>query len=129
MKLKEKIEPYGVKAEAKETIKTYKVSETKTKAYIYKVQAYTEAAAIKEVQSGNVLKECSFTTDVFYQIENWKKEQKKGITMINQNEIVGQFLAGLVHNTMAWEEALDGDVVEDIAKAFVKELNELNGNT
>jgi len=49
--------------------------------------------------------------------------------MINQNEIVGQFLAGLVHNTMAWEEALDGDVVEDIAKAFVKELNELNGNT
>lgn len=47
---------------------------------------------------------------------------------IKQYEEIGKHLAGLIHTTLAWEEALDGDTTEAIAKAFLKELDELNGN-
>ena len=61
---------------SKEKLRTYKVSETKTKAYIYKVQAYTGEEAINQVQENKVLKESSFTTDVFYQIEDVEGSKK-----------------------------------------------------
>jgi len=53
-----------------------------------------------------------------------------------QREKVGKTLAGLVLSTAQWEgfldrnevEPMDGDETADIAKYFLLELDELNGN-
>ena len=45
-----------------------------------------------------------------------------------QLKAIGKSLAELIHNSLAWEEALDGDETADIAKYFLLELDELNGN-
>lgn len=51
-------------------LKVYTIAETTTKVYVYKAGAYTEDEAIKQVKEGNAVKDCSFTLDLFYQIEN-----------------------------------------------------------
>ena len=55
----------------KQKEKIYTVSETITIASIYKVRASTEPEAIDKVRTDNELKKhYSFTTDIFYQIED-----------------------------------------------------------
>ena len=46
---------------------------------------------------------------------------------INQFKQVGKSLAELVHYSMAWEEPLNGDNIDDIVSEFKKEFMELNG--
>ena len=49
-----------------------------------------------------------------------------------QREKVGKILAGLVRSTSeastSWDYCMDGDETADIAKYFLLELDELNGN-
>jgi hypothetical protein len=45
-----------------------------------------------------------------------------------QLEKIGKAAANLVHFSTAWDNPLDGDETEGITKAFLKELNQLNGN-
>ena len=45
-----------------------------------------------------------------------------------QQEAIGAALARLVTATIGWEEPLDGAATEGIAKAFLKEIDELSGN-
>jgi hypothetical protein len=48
------------------------------------------------------------------------------MTNINQYKQVGKTLAELVHYSLAWEEPLNGDNIEDIVSYFKEELQELN---
>lgn len=50
-------------------------------------------------------------------------------SMANQAEEVGKAAAQMVHYAMAWNEALDGDAVQDVVRVFDKELSSLNGET
>ena len=45
-----------------------------------------------------------------------------------QLEKVGQSLAQMIHYSMNWEEAMNGDDIETLVNAFKKELKELNGD-
>lgn len=45
-----------------------------------------------------------------------------------QREAIGKALADLLTSAIGWQEPLDGDDTEGIAEAFLKELDELNGN-
>ena len=44
-----------------------------------------------------------------------------------QKNKIGQTLAMLLHNTIGWEEPLNGDDIQDIIIRFTEDLNELNG--
>jgi len=47
--------------------------------------------------------------------------------MDSQNEIVGKYVANLLHSAMAWEEPLNSDDIDEIVKALKHELMLLSG--
>ena len=56
------------------------------------------------------------------------KKEKDMIRTREQLELFAKRLASVAHDGLAWEESLDGDDTEFLAKEFLKELDELNGN-
>jgi hypothetical protein len=46
----------------------------------------------------------------------------------NKLQKIAKHLANAVHCALAWDEPMDGDSTEYLAKEFLLELDELNGN-